>query len=111
MRRQQRYQLSLLLGVAEGEGHFGPDVDRPPLLRNHVVQEVEQHVVVLQQRDATVLVAERHVGLVGPDVGEDLTREAPQGGLERGAELIRLSWAPDPGLVQILVFFRRAEER
>lgn len=77
------YQLSLLLGVAEGEGDFGFDVGCSPLPGTDVHQQVDQHVVVLQQRDATVPVVEGHVGLEGADVGVDLTRVALHVGLQR----------------------------
>jgi len=75
------HQLSLLLGVAEGEGDLGLDVGRPPLPAQDVHQQVDQHVVVPQQRDAAVPVVEGHVGLQGADVGVDLTRVTLQVGL------------------------------
>lgn len=77
------YLHSALLGVAEGEGHFGPDVGRSPLPICKVVQQVDQHVVVLQQRHATVAVAEGHVGPNGADVGVDLARVPRHVGLRR----------------------------
>lgn len=68
------YHLSDLLGVAEGEGDFGFDVGRSPLPCSPVDQQVDQHVIVLQQCHAAVPVVERHVGPDWADVGVDLTR-------------------------------------
>lgn len=83
--RTVSYQLSLLFGVAEGEGDFGFDVGRSPLSGHHVDQQVDQYVVVLQQRDAAVPVVEGHVGPDGADVGVDLTRVTLHDGLKRGS--------------------------
>lgn len=77
-----RYQLSLLFGVFEGERDFGFDVGRSPLPRHCVDQQVDQHVVVLQKRDATVSMVEGHIGPDGADVGVDLTRVTRHAGLE-----------------------------
>lgn len=62
------YQLSDLLGVAEGEGDFRLDVGChfPPGC--YIIEQVDQHVVVLQQCDATVAVVKGHVGLDGADI-------------------------------------------
>lgn len=77
-----RYQLSLLFGVFEGERDFGFDVGRSPLPRHRVDQQVDQHVVVLQKRDAAVSIVEGHVGPDGADVGVDLARVTRRAGLE-----------------------------
>lgn len=77
------YQLSLLFGVAEGEGDFGLDVGCSPLLGHHVDQQVDQYVVILQQRDAAVPVVEGYICPKGADVGVDLTRVTLHDGLKR----------------------------
>lgn len=76
------HQLSQLPGVAEGEGHFRLDVGGPFLAGDHVVEQVDQHVVVLQQRDATVSVVKGHVCLDGANVGVNLPRVTWQLGLK-----------------------------
>ena len=81
-----RYQLSGLLGVAEGKRDFGFDVGCSPPPRHHVYQQVDQHMVVLQQCDAAVPVVERHVGLDGADVGVDLARITRHAGLDGGGK-------------------------
>ena len=78
------YQLSLLFGVAEGKRDLGFDVGCSSLPGCQIVQQVDQYVVVLQQRYATVPVVEGHVGLNGADVGVDLTRVTLHLRLHRG---------------------------
>lgn len=78
------YQVSLLLGVAECEGDFGFNVGCSTLPGHSVIQQVDQHVVVLQQRDAAVAVVEGHVGFDGADVGVDLARVTLHVGLNKG---------------------------
>ena len=80
------YQLSCLFCVAEGERDFGLDVCRSLLSCCHVDQQVDQHMVILQERHSTVPVAEGHVGPNGADVGVDLSRVTWQDGLRREQE-------------------------
>lgn len=77
------YLHSGLLGVAEGEGHFRLDVGRSPLPICKVIQQVNKHVVVLQQRYLTVAVVEGHIGPNWADVCVDLARVTWQVGLRR----------------------------
>lgn len=74
-------RLPGLLGEAEGGGDLGLDVGGPPLLRDDVGQQVDQHLVVLQQRHRAVLPVERQVGPQGPDVHVDLPEVVALAGL------------------------------
>lgn len=73
--------LSGLLSVAEGCRDFGPDVGGPPLLTDDVGQQVDEHLVVLQQRHRAVLPVKGHVGPQGPDGDVDLAWVLPLSGL------------------------------
>lgn len=66
--------LSGLFGVAEGRRDLGFDVGRPPLLGNDVSQQVDEHLVVLQQCHRAVLRLKCQVGPQRPDVHVDLPR-------------------------------------
>lgn len=77
------YLHSGLLGVTEGEGNFGLDVGCSPFPICKVVQQVDQHVVALQQCHTTVTVAEGHIGPNRADVGMDLARVPRQVRLRR----------------------------
>lgn len=75
--------LSGLLGVAEGCRDFGSDVGGSPLLADDVGQQVDEHLVVLQQRHRAVLPLKSQVGPQRPNGDVDLTRVLTLAGLQQ----------------------------
>lgn len=71
-----------LLGVAEGGGDLGFDVGGSSLLADNVRQQVDEHLVVLQQRHCAVLPVKGQVGPQRPDVHVDLARVLTFTGLQ-----------------------------
>lgn len=68
--------------MAEGGGDLGSDVGGPPLLADDVGQQVDEHVVVLQQRHLAVLPLKRYVGPQRPEAHVDLAGVQTLAGLQ-----------------------------
>ena len=71
-----------LVGVAESGRYFGFDVGCSPLLRHNVHQQVDEHLVILQQRHRAILPVESQVGPQRSDVHVNLTWVLTLAGLQ-----------------------------
>lgn len=82
-----------LSGVAEGGRDLGSNVGGPSLLSDNVPQQVDENLVVLQQRHRAVPALESQVGPQRADVDVNLTRIlSPAGLLTHRTSLVTAEW-------------------
>lgn len=83
-----------LSGVAEGGRDLGSNVGGPSLLSDNVPQQVDENLVVLQQRHRAVPALESQVGPQRADVDVNLTRIlSPAGLVTHRTSLVTAEWA------------------